>query len=348
MAKIARKTQLVFGGALTAPSNIARFGSLRIGVPEFTLDPDDIQTTEYQNGWAAALLANKAPALQDLNALHYLHSLQLAYLMQQGIPEWDAATPYFIGSIVLAPDNTGKQYIAIADSLGSPVSTLAKWTPVDPGLPLGTAIATFPNLTGAYSCTATTAADAKGFVVCAGQVIVDASSPMNGVTIPNINGDVFLMGNAVAGTASTTANTAALAHNHTFTGTAGAVPSHTHNLDANGAAMLSYNMFFSGSSTYIYSGSQSVKSNVTVTYGDHNGPLGYHAQEWTDVSVNTRMIATLGGSNDPATALGGRTSTIASSPTPGTITPAGTTANNVSSFDIRPKYITAKYIMRIK
>lgn len=66
-------------------------------------------------------------------------------------------------------------------------------------LPLGSVIATFPHLSpAAYVCTTTTAADANGFVQCAGGVIADATSPFNGMTIPNINNNVFLMGNVTS------------------------------------------------------------------------------------------------------------------------------------------------------
>ena len=86
-------------------------------------------------------------------------------------------------------------------------------------IPLGTVIATFPNLTGAYSTANTTAADANGYVLCAGQTISDASSPMNTAVIPNINNSVFLQGSATAGGTgganSTTLTTTQLpAHTH--------------------------------------------------------------------------------------------------------------------------------------
>ena len=84
MSKLTRKFQKIFGGLLVANNNIAKFGSAKIGSPAYSLDPDEIQTTEYDNAWAAALINNKSPALQDMNALFYLMTRQMAYLYQAG------------------------------------------------------------------------------------------------------------------------------------------------------------------------------------------------------------------------------------------------------------------------
>lgn len=83
-------------------------------------------------------------------------------------------------------------------------------------VPIGGVVATIPALAGAYACSATTAADDLGYVVCGGQVINDATSPLNGRTIPNINSDVFLKGH-------TTSNTAGGSNTHDHT-----VPGHYH------------------------------------------------------------------------------------------------------------------------
>jgi hypothetical protein len=83
-------------------------------------------------------------------------------------------------------------------------------------VPIGGVVATIPALAGAYACTATTVADDLGYVVCGGQVIADATSPLNGRTIPNINNDVFLKGH-------TTSNTAGGSNTHTHS-----VPGHYH------------------------------------------------------------------------------------------------------------------------
>lgn len=84
-------------------------------------------------------------------------------------------------------------------------------------VPLGAVISTFPNLAGAYVTTATTVADASGFVLCNGQVLADGSSPMNGQTIPNLNNASFLMGDIPANSGVGGGNNSALlVHAHTI------------------------------------------------------------------------------------------------------------------------------------
>lgn len=126
MAKLVRRLQKIFGGSLVASNNIAKFGSLRISSPAYSLDPLDIQTTEYLNGWAAALWDNKSPALQDMNALFYLITRQMAYQFQAGIPEYDATTTYYTGSIV--NNGYGVIYRSLADdNTGNALSDSTKW-----------------------------------------------------------------------------------------------------------------------------------------------------------------------------------------------------------------------------
>jgi hypothetical protein len=119
MSQLARKLQKIFGGLLAANGNIAEFGSLKAGVVGYSLDPDDIQTAAYLNGWADAVINNDAPPLEDMNALFYLLSYQLAYIFQAGIPEWDATTTYYPGSVVMdtSAGATGTQvYLAITNA----------------------------------------------------------------------------------------------------------------------------------------------------------------------------------------------------------------------------------------
>lgn len=126
MAKIVRKSQKIFGGDLTASGNVAVFGSLKAGSPSYSIDPATIQSAHYNLGWADAVVANNAPALQDMNALFFVDTYQLAYLMQTGIAEWDAGTTYYIGSWCL--DSFGTAYCSIADTnLNNVVTDTTKW-----------------------------------------------------------------------------------------------------------------------------------------------------------------------------------------------------------------------------
>jgi hypothetical protein len=130
MAKIARKHQKIFAGDIPDTNNIAEFGSLSEGTPEYSDDPDDIQSrTAYGQGWANAVINNYAPCLQDLNALFFLVTRQIAYLLQQGISEWSATTSYYIGS--LAHDDAGGVYMSMSDTnLNQAFTVAAKWSPI--------------------------------------------------------------------------------------------------------------------------------------------------------------------------------------------------------------------------
>lgn len=127
MAKIVRKVMKVFGSA-SGPSEVAQFGSLANSLPIFTLDPAVIQgLSQYLSGWFAAVIGGNSPAIEDMNALCYLFAYQLTYLMQTGVPEWDAGQIYFIGSMV--NDGFGNEYASNIDNNTNPL-TGNGWTPV--------------------------------------------------------------------------------------------------------------------------------------------------------------------------------------------------------------------------
>lgn len=124
-AKLTRKLMKVFASA-PGLNQIGRFGSLAAGAPTYTTDIEDIQSlSNYLGGWYSAILGNNSPAIQDRNALDLLFSYQLAYLMEMGIPEWNAATEYFIGSKV---NVAGIVYTSLVDNNINQVTTdITKW-----------------------------------------------------------------------------------------------------------------------------------------------------------------------------------------------------------------------------
>lgn len=125
MAKLTRAIQKIFCGGVPPINAVAVFGSLKAGLPEFSDDPTDIQSLPaYEAGWAGATVANQAPALQDMNALQFLFSRQLKYLFQQGIPEWDAAETYYVGSVV---QSGGNIYISTDDNNLNQPFTSVSW-----------------------------------------------------------------------------------------------------------------------------------------------------------------------------------------------------------------------------
>lgn len=129
MPRITRKQQKVF--AVDATNN-GVFGSLQAQDPVHSQDPDVIQSrTAYSNGWNdATYSAEKLPPLEEFQALQYLFSRQLAYLMQEGISEWDTNTTYYKGSLVKAIQSDGSfiLYASLIDNnQGNLVTDTTKW-----------------------------------------------------------------------------------------------------------------------------------------------------------------------------------------------------------------------------
>ena len=99
MAKIARKTQKIFGGSAVS-TDLTVFGTAK-STPSYSTDVAALQSNAaYLGGYADSILTDKAPYMEDTNSLHYIETAQLAYLMQEGIPEYDSGTIYFANSIV--------------------------------------------------------------------------------------------------------------------------------------------------------------------------------------------------------------------------------------------------------
>lgn len=129
MPRITRKQQKVF--AVNATNN-GVFGSLQANDPVHSQDPDVIQgRTAYSNGWDdATYSAEKLPPLEEFQALQYLFSRQLAYIMQDGIPEWDTNTTYYKGALVKAIQSDGSfiLYASLVDNnQGNLVTDTTKW-----------------------------------------------------------------------------------------------------------------------------------------------------------------------------------------------------------------------------
>lgn len=98
MAKIPRKFHKIFANAATAVGNIAKFGSAALLAPDYSSDPEQIQSlAPYDQGWKAATISNRSPEIQDRNALDFQNSYQIAYLHQEGISEWNSQTEYATG-----------------------------------------------------------------------------------------------------------------------------------------------------------------------------------------------------------------------------------------------------------
>lgn len=129
MSKILRATQKLFGS--TAPTNqMSEFGSLAAGTPARysggTITPSIIQSlSAFVEGWFSAVIGENSAAIEDMNAVCYLFAYQLCYLFQAGCAEWDAATTYFIGSMV---NVAGVIYVSKTDNnLNHAVTDATNW-----------------------------------------------------------------------------------------------------------------------------------------------------------------------------------------------------------------------------
>lgn len=200
-------------------------------------------------------------------------------------------------------------------------------------VPLGGVIGSNPNLTGAYVCSATTAADpSTGYVLCQGQTIVDASSPMNGAVIPNLTGSIFLMGASSSG--STGGSNILANHVHDMN-------SHTHNiqhyhqwsanLDAGGGGGSITSLATGSTAQTAYTlGTSTVVSTTSATAGP--GTAGVTFSGTPLQAFTTGALGTNAGDGNNARS--------------GINSPADT--GNPSGFqDSRPNYISTVYVMRI-
>ena len=125
MARLSRVTQSIFGST-AGFDQIAQFGSLAAGTPTFTTNIATIQSlSNYLAGWFNAVVGGNSPAIEDMNALFYLITTQLAYILQAGIPEWDAGTTYFTGNLV---QSGGTTYVSLTNSnLNNAVTVTTSW-----------------------------------------------------------------------------------------------------------------------------------------------------------------------------------------------------------------------------
>lgn len=108
MAGISRATAQLFGTTgLTPASGFAGAAnsdlSTEIGSSNTVANIQSGISGEWAAGWLAATLgSSKFPAIEDLNAVDLVFSTQIAYLLERGIPEYDAGTTYNIGDICRA------------------------------------------------------------------------------------------------------------------------------------------------------------------------------------------------------------------------------------------------------
>ena len=126
MANLTRTFQKIFA---RLASNNGQFGSLQTGAKVESNDPEVIQALPaYENGWDDAVLSgDELPSLEEMQGLQYKTDTQLAYLLNQGPPEWDPQTEYFIGNQQREIGGS-KIYQSITDNnIGNALTDVANW-----------------------------------------------------------------------------------------------------------------------------------------------------------------------------------------------------------------------------
>lgn len=96
MALLSRAIQKIFAET-AGVDEVGQIGSRAAGVPQTTKDPTTLQSlAQYSLGWFQTTVRQTLPsgeqadlpASEDFNGLWFLITRQLAYLFQNGIPEW--------------------------------------------------------------------------------------------------------------------------------------------------------------------------------------------------------------------------------------------------------------------
>ena len=98
MAKLPRVTAKIFASNADN-DDIGQFGSALNGTKVKTGDIEQIQALPaYETGWRGAVISTKNyPTLPEMNGLQKTFSQQIAYLLENGIAEYDSGTTYYEG-----------------------------------------------------------------------------------------------------------------------------------------------------------------------------------------------------------------------------------------------------------
>lgn len=126
MARLNRIEAKIFASNAGA-DQIAKFGSLAASAPAFTTDADEAQSlSQFLSGWFSAVIGGNSPCIEDMNALFYVITYQIAQIMQSGVPEYNAATTYYSGQ--MCSDGAGTIYVSLVDdNIGNALTDSTKW-----------------------------------------------------------------------------------------------------------------------------------------------------------------------------------------------------------------------------
>jgi len=196
-------------------------------------------------------------------------------------------------------------------------------------VPIGAVIALNPNLTGAYTTASTTSADSNGWVLVQGQTISDATSPMDGETLPDLTDSRFLRGASTAGTTGGA---------ETFTLVEANLPAHVHDISHGHS-----DTFATASDSHYHNQVADVEN---TTGGSPWGGGTYLAQYGSSNDSAYRLR----GTNTSPTVARGSTDTHSHTVTGSVTSHTGSSgsAGSDSAVSHIPKFLNVVYVMRIK
>lgn len=135
MARLTREYQKVF--AINNDASVkfgnGQFGSGKLGTKLITNNITTLQAlSAFENGWKDAVLINSAgqpslPPLEEDQALHYIETYQIAYLLQEGIPEYNADTTYYKNSIVKEAGTYNLYGSLVDNNVGNALTDIDNW-----------------------------------------------------------------------------------------------------------------------------------------------------------------------------------------------------------------------------
>jgi hypothetical protein len=126
VAKKTRIFQKLFAESADT-ADVGQFGSLYDASPVTSKDPTIIQAlSHWVKGWKEAVIAVRRPSMQDFNGVLLVAFYQLCYLLETGIPEYDASTTYYTNAFCQV---SGVIYKSLIDTnIGNaPASNPTKW-----------------------------------------------------------------------------------------------------------------------------------------------------------------------------------------------------------------------------
>lgn len=107
--ELERKQLQIFCGS-AGEQQTSVFGTMKNPAPDYSKDPETLQSTNWVQGWQNAIAADDAPFMEDMNSLFYVLSYMTKYLYQHGIPEWNNKETYAASKSVVI--RNGKFYVA--------------------------------------------------------------------------------------------------------------------------------------------------------------------------------------------------------------------------------------------